>query len=109
MLMKQSLNNPLYPHINEGHNTRGERTQTYVEAIEMQTFGITRKCKNQLILPDEPHSRCSTAMLYTVSPKFPILIPVLFPPFIGTDIKLQNKISNRESTENINILINIIQ
>ena len=75
----------------------------------MQTCN-RNKMQKSTYLPDEPHSRCSTAMLYTVSPpKSPMLITVLFPPFREADIKLQDKHSYRESTENMNILINIIQ
>ena len=45
---------------------------------------------NRFVLPGEPHSRCSTAMLNTfVSLYFPMLMTVLFPPFSGTDPKLQ--------------------
>ena len=64
---------------------------------------------NLFVLPEEPHSRCSTAMSYIqISTKSPVLMTVFFPPFNEADIKLQSENSNRDSTENINILITMI-
>ena len=67
------------------------------------------KMQKSTYLPDEPHSRCSTAKSHTTLLYCPMLITVLFPPFSEVDIKLQDKKSNRESTENMNMLTNIIQ
>ena len=113
MRMLQTLNNPLHPKINEGSST-ARRARKQIICWGDSNANMLKPSHhaniNLFVLPNEPHSRCSTAMPYTIlSWYFPMLITVFVPPFSEADIKLQCKNRNRESSENIIILINIIQ
>ena len=93
--MKQRLNKHLHLKINEGHNQNAHRERKRIirggdrNANMWETQHHAKI--NQSVLPDESHSPCSTATPHKGIVYFPMLITVLFPPFIGTDIKLQNQ------------------